>query len=341
MNPTSHPTIAASSIDAIGNTPLIRLRTPSEATGCEILGKAEWMNPGGSIKDRAAKAIILDALAKGTLKPGGLVVESTAGNTGIGLATVANALGLRCEIVMPDTQSAEKKAAIRNLGATLIERPALPYKNPENHIHYAGRLAKQRLEEDNQSADPRGVIWADQFDNTANRESHRLGTAVEIWQQTGGSIDGFVCAVGSGGTLAGVAEGLRARAPKVAIALADPHGSALWGYYAEGELRSEGNSITEGIGQGRITGNLEGLQVDHALRISDSEALEWIFRLIKEEGISVGTSSGINIAGAVELAKLLGPGHTIVTVLCDSATRYAGKLFDAEFLKTRGLPFLK
>jgi len=326
-------TVRPSVVDAIGNTPLIRLRRASEATGCEIYGKAEFMNPGQSVKDRAALFIIRDAEARGLLKPGGLIVEGTAGNTGIGLAMVASALGYRTEIVIPRTQSQEKKDAIRLLGATLIEVDAVPYSNPANYVRYSGALAIERAK-----TEPNGAIWANQFDNVANREAHIRTTAPEIWEQTGGKVDGFVSAVGSGGTLAGVAIGLRDKNPDVKIALADVHGAALYSWYKDGELKAEGNSITEGIGQGRVTANLEGLDVDFAYRIGDSEALDQVFDLVEHEGLCMGGSTGVNIAGAIRLAKDLGPGHTIVTILCDHGSRYQSKLFNPEFLKERGLP---
>lgn len=318
---------------AIGNTPLIRLRRASEATGCEIWGKAEFMNPGQSVKDRAALWIIRDAVARGALAPGGTVVEGTAGNTGIGIALVGRAMGFRSVIVIPDTQSQEKKDMIRLAGAELVEVPAVPYRDPDNYVRYSGRLAEMLA-----AQDPGGAVWANQFDNVANRQAHVESTAPEIWEQTGGEIDGFICAVGSGGTLAGVAEGLRARKPGVKIGLADPDGAALYSYYATGELKSEGSSITEGIGQGRITANLEGLEVDMPYRIHDAEAVEWVFDLLYHEGLCVGASTGINIAGAVRMARDLGPGHRIVTILCDVGTRYQSKLFDPAFLRSKGLP---
>ena len=320
-------------LDAIGNTPLIRLRRASEATGCEILGKAEFMNPGQSVKDRAALGIIRDAEAKGLLKPGGRIVEGTAGNTGIGLAMVASALGYKTTIVIPRTQSQEKKDAIRLLGAELVEVDAVPYSNPGNYVRYSGRLAEELA-----ATEPNGVIWANQFDNTANRDAHYLTTGPEIFEQTEGKVDGFICAVGSGGTLAGVAAALRERKPEVKIGLADPHGAALYSWYKDGELKSDGNSISEGIGQGRVTGNLEGLTIDHPFRVSDEEMLEVLYDLVMHEGLCLGGSAGINIAGAVKLAKELGPGHTIVTVLCDHGSRYQSKLFNPAFLKEKGLP---
>ena len=320
-------------IEAIGNTPLIRLNKASEATGCEILGKAEFMNPGQSVKDRAGLFIIRDAEKRGLLNPGGVIVEGTAGNTGIGLTLVAKALGYRTVIVIPETQSQEKKDALRLLGAELIEIPAVPYRNPNNYVKLSGRLAAQMAR-----SEPEGAIWANQFDNVANRDGHVVTTAREIWEQTGGRIDGFVSAVGSGGTLAGVAAGLRGHSKDVKIALADPLGAALYSFYTDGELKSEGSSITEGIGQGRITANLEGFQPDFAYQIPDDEALPIIFDLVQEEGLCLGGSTGINIAGAIRLARDLGPGHTIVTVLCDYGTRYQSKLFNPEFLRGKGLP---
>jgi cysteine synthase A len=317
----------------IGNTPLIRLRRASAQTGCEILGKAEFLNPGGSVKDRPALQMVLDAEAKGLLKPGGVIVEGTAGNTGIGLALVANARGYRSVIVMPDTQSQEKKDFLRLIGAELRLVPAVPFANPDNYVKVS-----QRLAEAIGRTDPAGALWANQFDNVANREAHVLTTAPEIFRQTEGKLDGFVCAVGSGGTLAGTAIGLRRLKPDVKIALADPHGAALHSYYTTGVLKSEGSSITEGIGQGRITRNLEGLSVDHSFRVADDEAVRIVFDLLAEEGLFVGASSGINVAGAMALARELGPGHTIVTILCDGGARYASKLFNPEFLRTRGLP---
>jgi cysteine synthase A len=323
----------SSVIDAIGNTPLIKLRRASEETGCEILGKAEFMNPGQSVKDRAGLFIIRDAEKKGLLKPGGVIVEGTAGNTGIGLTVVAKALGYRTVIVIPDTQSQEKKDALRLLGAELIEVPAVPYKNPNNYIKVSGRLAEQLAK-----TEASGAIWANQFDNIANRDGHIATTAPEIWNQTGGKIDGFVSAVGTGGTLAGVAMGLKGKSKDVKIALADPLGAALYSFYTEGVLKSEGNSITEGIGQGRITANLEGFTPDFSFQIPDDEALPIVFDLVQEEGLCMGGSTGINIAGAIRLAKELGPGHRIVTILCDYGTRYQSKLFNPEFLRAKKLP---
>lgn len=319
--------------DAIGNTPLIRLNAASEATGCEILGKCEFLNPGGSVKDRAALFIVRDAERQGLLKPGGVIVEGTAGNTGIGLTLVGNALGYRSVIIIPDTQSQEKKDTLRLVGAELIEVPAVPYKDPGNYVHVSERKAKELAE-----SEPNGAIWANQFDNVANRQAHIEGTAQEIWDQTDGKVDGFICAVGTGGTLAGVALGLKDKSQDVVIALADPMGSALFGHYARGELKAEGGSITEGIGQGRITKNLEGAPVDEAFQIPDTEALPIIFDLLRHEGLCLGGSSGINVAGAIRLAQKMGPGHTIVTVLCDFGTRYQSKLFNPEFLKAKDLP---
>ncbi|KKJ77549.1 cysteine synthase [Kiloniella litopenaei] len=323
-------------IDSIGNTPLIRLKRASEETGCEILGKAEFLNPGGSIKDRAAWAIVKDAEEKGILKPGGVIVEGTAGNTGIGLALVARARGYRCAIVIPETQSQEKKDMLRLSGAELYEVPAAPYKDPNNYVHYSQRLAQELA-----GQEPNGVIWANQFDNVANRQGHIETTAQEIWKQTDGKVDGYVSAVGTGGTLAGVSMGLKEHNKNIQIALADPHGATLYSYYKHGELKSEGSSITEGIGQGRITANLKGAVIDEAFRISDETAIPMIFNLFEEEALCLGGSSGVNIAGAIELAKKMGPGHTIVTMLCDSGTRYTSKLYNAEFLKERGLPVPK
>jgi cysteine synthase A len=318
---------------AIGNTPLLRLRRASEATGCEIYGKAEFMNPGQSVKDRAALFIIRDAVARGALRPGGTIVEGTAGNTGIGLALVGASMGFRCVIVIPETQSREKKDALRLFGAELVEVPAVPYRDPNNYVKYSGRLAAALAE-----TEPAGAIWANQFDNVANRQAHVETTAPEIWEQTGGRIDGFICAVGSGGTLAGVAEGLRARKPEIRIGLADPDGAALYNWYAHGELKAEGSSISEGIGQGRITANLEGLTVDMPYRIPDAEALPIVFDLMEEEGLCMGASTGINVAGAMRMARDLGPGHRIVTILCDYGTRYQSKLFNPGFLREKGLP---
>jgi cysteine synthase A len=320
-------------IDAIGNTPLIRLKRASEETGCEILGKAEFMNPGQSVKDRAGLFIIRDAEEKGLLRPGGVIVEGTAGNTGIGLTVVAKALGYRTVIVIPDTQSQEKKDALRVLGAELIEVPAVPYKNPNNYVKVSGRLAEQLAR-----TEPNGAIWANQFDNIANRDGHTRTTAQEIWEQTGGKVDGFVSAVGTGGTLAGVAIGLKDRKSEVKIALADPLGAALYSFYTDGVLKAEGSSITEGIGQGRITANLENFSPDFSFQVPDEEALPIVFDLVQEEGLCLGGSTGINIAGAIRLARELGPGHTIVTILADYGTRYQSKLFNPEFLRSKNLP---
>jgi cysteine synthase A len=320
-------------IEAIGATPLIKLKRASEETGCLILGKAEFMNPGQSVKDRAALFIIRDAFDTDKLQPGGTVVEGTAGNTGIGLALVGNALGLKTVIVIPDTQSEEKKQMLRLTGARLIEVPAVPYKDPNNYVKYSGRLAEALA-----ATEPNGAIWANQFDNVANRLAHIETTAAEIWQATEGKVDGFICAVGTGGTLAGVSMGLKARNPNVRIALADPMGAALYNYYKHGELKAEGSSITEGIGQGRITANLEGAVIDEAYQIPDAEALPIVFDLLSEEGLCLGASSGINVAGAIRLAKDMGPGHTIVTVLADYGTRYQSRLFNPEFLREKGLP---
>jgi cysteine synthase A len=320
-------------VEAIGNTPLIKLERASERTGCTILGKAEFMNPGQSVKDRAALFIIEDAVKRGTLKPGGIIVEGTAGNTGIGLALVANALGYRTVIVIPDTQSQEKKDTLRLCGAELIEVPAVPYSNPNNYVKVSGRLAEQL-----NKSEPQGAIWANQFDNVANRQGHVETTGPEIWAQTDGKVDGFVCAVGTGGTLAGVGIALKDRKPAVKIALADPLGAALYSYYTRGELKSEGSSITEGIGQGRITKNLEDAPIDLAYQVPDEEAVPIIFDLLEQEGLCLGGSSGINVAGAMRLAKDMGRGHVIVTVLADYGTRYQSKLFNPEFLRSKNLP---
>lgn len=319
--------------EAVGNTPMIRLRRASEITGCEILGKAEFLNPGQSVKDRAALGIIRDAEERGVLKPGGTIVEGTAGNTGIGLALVGASLGYRTVIVIPETQSEEKKDMLRLAGADLIQVPAVPYRDPNNYVRYSGRLAEALA-----ATEPNGAVWADQFDNVANRKIHVETTASEIWKQTDGNVDGFICAVGTGGTLAGVAEGLRTRKKNVKIGLADPDGAALYHYYAHGELKAEGTSITEGIGQGRITGNLAGLDVDLPYRIPDSELVPEVFALLEDEGLCLGGSSGINVAGAIRMARDMGPGHVIVTVLCDFGTRYQSKLFDPGFLRSRNLP---
>ena len=318
---------------AVGGTPLIRLERASRETGCTILGKAELMNPGQSVKDRAALYIIEDAVRRGALRPGGTIVEGTAGNTGIGIAMIAAARGFRTVIVIPETQSREKKDTLRMLGAELVEVPAVPYRNPNNYVKYSGRLAEALAR-----SDPNGAVWANQFDNVANRQAHIETTAEEIWADTGGRIDGFVAAVGSGGTLGGVSLGLKAKRADIQIALADPPGAALYSWYTAGELKAEGSSITEGIGQGRITANLEGVVVDRAYRIEDREALEVLFRLVEEEGLCLGTSSGVNVAGAIRLARDLGPGRTIVTVLCDHGSRYQSKLFNPAFLRGKGLP---
>jgi cysteine synthase A len=318
---------------AIGNTPLIKLRRASEHTGCTILGKAEFMTPGQSVKDRAALFIIQDAVRRGALRPGGVIVEGTAGNTGIGLALVANAMGFRTVIVIPETQSQEKKDMLRLAGAELIEVPAVPYANSNNYVKVSGRLAERLAKEE-----PNGAIWANQFDNVANRQAHIETTGPEIWEQTDGKVDGFVSAVGTGGTLAGVGMALKERSPKITIALADPMGSAIANWVHTGELKATGTSITEGIGQGRVTLNLEGAPIDVAFQIPDEEALPIIFDLLEHEGLCLGGSSGINVAGAIRLAKQLGPGHTIVTVLCDSGTRYQSKLFNPEFLRAKNLP---
>ncbi|MWD26093.1 cysteine synthase A [Aquicoccus sp. SCR17] len=323
--------IARDMVDTIGNTPLIRLTKASEETGCEILGKAEFMNPGQSVKDRAALFIIRDAMEKGLLKPGGTIVEGTAGNTGIGLALVGAAMGFKTVIVIPETQSQEKKDMIRLAGAELVQVPAAPYKNPNNYVRYSERLAKELAK-----TTPEGVIWANQFDNTANRQAHIEGTGPEIWEQTDGKVDGFICSVGSGGTLAGVGMALQPRGVK--IGLADPMGSGVYSLYKDGEAHPEGSSITEGIGQGRITANLEGFRPDMMYQIPDDEALPVVFELLAEEGLCLGGSSGINVAGAVRMAKEMGPGHTIVTVLCDFGNRYQSKLFNPDFLKDKGLP---
>jgi cysteine synthase A len=320
-------------IPAIGNTPLIKLKRASEETGCLILGKAEFMNPGQSVKDRAALFIIEDAVRKGQLRPGGVIVEGTAGNTGIGLALVGNALGFRCVIVIPETQSQEKKDTLRLCGAELVEVPAVGYANPNNYVRLSGRLAA-----DLAKTEPNGAIWANQFDNVANRDGHIATTGPEIWNQTDGGVDGFTCAVGTGGTLAGIALALKERKPGVKIALSDPMGAALYSYYTKGVLKAEGSSITEGIGQSRITKNLEGAPIDLAYQIPDAEAVPIIFDLLEHEGLCLGGSSGINVAGAIRLAKELGPGHTIVTILADYGTRYVSKLFDPKFLRSKDLP---
>lgn len=317
--------------DSIGQTPLIKLRHASEATGCEIYGKAEFLNPGQSVKDRAALFIIRDAIASGKLKPGGTIVEGTAGNTGIGLALVGASMGFKTVIVIPETQSQEKKDMIRLAGAQLVQVPAAPFKNPNNYIRYAGRLAEELAK-----TEPNGAIFANQFDNVANRQAHIEMTGPEIWEQTGGKVDGFTCAVGSGGTLAGVGMALQPKGVK--IALADPTGSALHNYYINGELKATGGSITEGIAQGRITANLEGFTPDMSYYIDDHESLPQVFELLEHEGLCLGGSSGVNVAGAIRMAKEMGPGHTIVTVLCDYGTRYQSKLFNVDFLKSKGLP---
>jgi len=316
---------------AIGNTPLIRLKKPSELTGCDIYGKAEFMNPGQSVKDRAALFIIQDAVEKGLLQPGGTIVEGTAGNTGIGLALVGASMGFKTVIVIPETQSQEKKDMLRLAGAELVEVPAAPYKNANNYVRYSGRLAEQLAK-----TEPNGAIWANQFDNVANRMAHIVGTGPEIWQQTGGKVDGFICAVGSGGTMAGVGMALQPKGVK--IGLADPDGAALHSFYTTGTLAAQGGSITEGIGQGRITANLEGFTPDFSYNIPDAEALPVVFDLLAEEGLCLGGSSGVNVAGAMRMAREMGPGHTIVTILCDYGTRYQSKLFNPEFLAEKGLP---
>jgi cysteine synthase A len=325
--------ISADLTDAIGNTPLIRLRHASESTGCTILGKAEFMNPGGSVKDRAAKFMILDAEARGELRPGGVIVEGTAGNTGIGLALVGNARGYRTVITMPDTQSVEKRDALRLLGAELHEVPAVPFKDPGNYVHAAARLAQELA-----ASEPDGVLYANQWENLSNAEGHYRSTGPEIWRQTDGQVDAFCCAIGTGGTIAGVGRYLKERNPAVVIAVTDPLGSCMYNYYRHGELRAEGNSITEGIGQGRITANIGSAPVDLAFRVPDEEMLPVLFGLLADEGLCLGGSSGINVAGAMQLARQLGPGHTIVTVLCDSGTRYQSKLYNPDFLRGKGLP---
>ena len=321
-------TIISDPLSLIGNTRLVRLKGPSDATGCEILGKCEFENPGASVKDRAALYIVEDAERSGALKPGGTIVEGTAGNTGIGLALVANAKGYRTIIVMPETQSREKMDTLRALGAELITVPAAPYSNPCHFVHQSRRIAEETP----------GAIWANQFDNIANRRAHIVGTAEEIWEQTGGRIDGFTCAVGTGGTLAGVGLGLKARDEKITIALTDPHGAALYNYYACGELKAEGSSVAEGIGQGRITGNLEGAPIDAQFRVSDEEGLAQVAALLRDEGLCLGLSSGINVAGAMQLARHLGPGKTVVTILCDTGFRYLSSLYNADWLRSKGLP---
>ena len=320
-------------VDAIGKTPLIHLRKPSELTGCNILGKAEFMNPGGSVKDRAAKFMVLDAEQRGDLQPGGVIVEGTAGNTGIGLALVANSRGYRTVITMPDTQSTEKKDALRLLGAQLHEVPAVPFKDPGNYVHAAARLAEQLVEKE-----PYGVLYANQWENLSNAEGHYRSTGPEIWQQTGGELDAFCCAIGTGGTISGVGRYLKEQNPEVQIAVTDPMGSCMYHYYKSGEMCSEGNSISEGIGQGRVTANIGCAPVDNAFRVPDEEALPVLFSLLADEGLCLGGSSGINVAGAIQLARELGPGHTIVTLLCDSGTRYQSKLYNPDFLRNKGLP---
>ena len=322
------PAAVSKTLDLIGNTPLVLLKGPSEAAGCEIWGKCEFANPGASVKDRTALWIVRDAEANGTLKPGGTIVEGTAGNTGIGLALVANALGYKTIIVIPETQSREKMDTLRALGAELVLVPAAPYSNPGHFVHTSRRLA----------AETPGAVWANQFDNVANRKAHIEGTAKEIWEQMEGRIDGFTCSAGSGGTIAGVGMGLKAFDEKVTIALTDPHGAALYNFYANGELKSEGSSVAEGIGQGRITANLDGAPIDTQFRISDVEGMEWVSRLLREEGLCLGLSSGINVAGAVALGKQLGKGSRVATILCDTGFRYLSSLYNAEWLKSKGLP---
>ena len=319
--------------EAVGNTPLIRLRRASDLTGCTILGKAEFLNPGGSVKDRAALYIIRDAEERGELEPGGLIVEGTAGNTGIGLALVGNARGYRTLVVIPETQSQEKKDMLRLCGATLEEVPAAPYRDPGNYVRVSERRAKELA-----ATEPNGVLWANQWDNTANRDAHILGTGPEIWEQTDGRVDGFVCAIGTGGSLAGISIALKERRSDIVTAAADPMGAGMYSYFKTGEIASEGSSITEGIGQGRITKNIDGAPIDEAYRIPDEEAIPVVFELLKEEGLCLGGSSGINVAGAIRLARDMGPGHTIVTLLCDSGTRYQSKLFNPAFLEEKGLP---
>ena len=325
--------ISKTLVDSIGNTPLIHLRGPSQITGCNILGKAEFMNPGGSVKDRAAKFMVLDAEQRGELKPGGVIVEGTAGNTGIGLALVANSRGYRTAITMPDTQSKEKKDALRLLGAELHEVPAVPFKDPNNYVHAAARLAEQLA-----GQEPHGVLYANQWENLSNAEGHYRSTGPEIWEQTDGQVDAFCCAIGTGGTISGVGRYLKQQNPAVRIALTDPMGSCMYHYYKSGELRSEGNSISEGIGQGRVTANIDCAPVDDAFRVPDEEALPVLFSLLSKEGLCLGGSSGINVAGAIQLARAMGPGHTIVTILCDSGTRYQSKLFNPDFLRGKDLP---
>jgi cysteine synthase A len=320
-------------VDAVGNTPLIKLRKASELTGCTILGKAEFLNPGGSVKDRAAKYMVLDAERRGAIERGGLIVEGTAGNTGIGLALVGNSRGYRTLILMPNTQSQEKKDALRLCGAELREVPAVPYKDPNHYVHVAARTAQELA-----GKEPHGVLYANQWDNTANREGHAQSTGPEIWRQTDGKVDGFTCAVGTGGTLAGVSEFLKHKNPNIVTAAADPMGAAIYSWIKTGELKSSGSSISEGIGQGRVTGNLAGAKIDDAFQIPDSEMVQLCFDLLQSEGLLLGGSSGINVAGAIRLARELGPGKTIVTVLCDSGSRYQSKLYNPEFLRAKGLP---
>ena len=320
-------------VGTVGNTPLIKLKAASERTGCTILGKAEFLNPGGSVKDRAALAIIQDAENAGRLRPGGVIVEGTAGNTGIGLALVGNARGYRTVIVIPETQSQEKKDMLRLCGADLRQVPAVPYRDPGNYVHVSQRIAEELAK-----SEPNGAIWANQFDNTANRDGHYRTTGPEIWKQTEGKVDGFICSVGTGGTLAGTAMALKERNSGIVIGVADPMGSAIFSHFAHGELKSEGSSITEGIGQGRVTRNLEGAPVDEPFQITDEEMLPIVFDLLKHEGLCLGGSTGINVMGAIKLAEKLGPGHTIVTILCDGGTRYQSKLFNPTFLKSKGLP---
>ena len=320
-------------VDAVGNTPLIKLRQASELTGCTILGKAEFANPGGSVKDRAAKYMVLDGERRGVIEPGGLIVEGTAGNTGIGLALVGNSRGYRTLILMPNTQSQEKKDALRLCGAELREVPAVPYKDPNNYVHIAARTAKEL-----EATEPHGVLYANQWDNHANRDGHTASTGPEIWEQTDGSIDGFTCAVGTGGTLAGVSAFLKHKNPNIVTAAADPMGASIYSWIKTGELKGQGSSISEGIGQGRVTGNLDGARIDDAFQIPDTEMLPILYDLVQKEGLLLGGSSGINVAGAIRLARQLGPGKTIVTVLADSGSRYQSKLFNPEFLKAKGLP---
>ncbi len=324
-------TIRTDLADAVGNTPLIKLRAASEATGCTILGKAEFLNPGQSVKDRAALFMIRDAIAKGTLRPGGTIVEGTAGNTGIGLALVGASMGFKTVIVIPETQSQEKKDMLRLAGAKLVEVPAAPYRNPNNFVRYSERLANEL-----NKTEPNGAIWANQFDNVANRQAHIETTGPEIWEQTNGKLDGFICACGSGGTLTGVAMALQDKGVK--MGLADPDGAALYSYYTTGELKMEGSSISEGIGQARITKNLEGLEPDFCFNISDQEAVPIVFDLLQNEGLCMGGSTGVNIAGAIRMAREIGPGHTIVTILCDYGTRYQSKLYNPDFMREKGLP---